>query len=327
MEHISIFNYEAFYLDFLEGNLNEEDTRLFLQFLEAHPELKVEEELPSFEVQGSLLSPEFKNNLKQVSFADEAVTLNNIEQFLIAETEGILTDEKLKEVTRFIASNGQFAHDRMLYNVAHLKPNHRITFVDKNKLKHRRAIALWPAVSFAAAASIAAFFLLNQPSTEPFNFDDVAVTIQRGEKSDSTENNQKAPIFPNYPEKNTAALPVQFAKDNVNPQPQKNGIIKTDVQLNPLKTASVRNINTHLKDQRLIKNNPNTRPTEVPTVEQTSYATLGFAEMNNPIQPITKRLSNLVDQEVDFRAAKPTREKSGGFYIKIGKLEISHKKH
>jgi len=41
MEHISIFNYEAFYLDFLEGTLSEEDTALFLKFMEEHPELRL----------------------------------------------------------------------------------------------------------------------------------------------------------------------------------------------------------------------------------------------------------------------------------------------
>ena len=47
--------------------------------------------------------------------------------------------------------------------------------------------------------------------------------------------------------------------------------------------------------------------------------------MNNPISPITNRLANVVKQEVDFRTAKATEKRSGGFYLKIGKLEISHR--
>ena len=43
-ERISIFNYEAFYLDHLEGTLGEQDTALLLEFLESHPNLIVEED-------------------------------------------------------------------------------------------------------------------------------------------------------------------------------------------------------------------------------------------------------------------------------------------
>jgi hypothetical protein len=52
-----------------------------------------------------------------------------------------------------------------------------------------------------------------------------------------------------------------------------------------------------------------------------------FQDMNNPIKPITNRLSDVVKQEVDFRMAKATEKTPGGFYLKIGKLEISHRKN
>ena len=59
--------------------------------------------------------------------------------------------------------------------------------------------------------------------------------------------------------------------------------------------------------------------------EPSDYTILGFNDMNNPISPITNRLANVVKQEVDFRTAKATAKRSGGFYLKIGKLEISHR--
>jgi hypothetical protein len=54
---------------------------------------------------------------------------------------------------------------------------------------------------------------------------------------------------------------------------------------------------------------------------------MGFQDMKNPIKPITNRLGDAVKKEVDFRTAKTTSERSGGFYFKIGKLEVSHRKH
>jgi hypothetical protein len=68
-------------------------------------------------------------------------------------------------------------------------------------------------------------------------------------------------------------------------------------------------------------------PTKVETIRNSDYASLGFQEMNNPIKPVTSRLGDLVNQEVDFRTAKASEKNSGGFYLKIGKFELSHKKH
>ena len=89
MERISIFNYEAFYLDFLEGNLNEEDTALLMAFLEANPDLKMEDDsLPTFEAEEFELDDALKNDLKQ-PLIDEAITNNNVEYFMISDAEGI----------------------------------------------------------------------------------------------------------------------------------------------------------------------------------------------------------------------------------------------
>jgi hypothetical protein len=67
MERISIFNYEAFYLDYLEGRLNQEDSALLLLFLESHPELIVEDGLDSFAIdENVVLNPKIKNSLKEV---------------------------------------------------------------------------------------------------------------------------------------------------------------------------------------------------------------------------------------------------------------------
>jgi hypothetical protein len=61
--------------------------------------------------------------------------------------------------------------------------------------------------------------------------------------------------------------------------------------------------------------------------QKNDYTVLGVQDMNNPIKPITNRIGDLVKQDVDFRTAKATEKNSGGFYIKIGKFELSHKKH
>lgn len=49
-------------------------------------------------------------------------------------------------------------------------------------------------------------------------------------------------------------------------------------------------------------------------------------EMHNPIQPITNRLGNLLNKEIDFKISKKTDDSKRGFLIKIGEFEISHNK-
>ena len=58
-----------------------------------------------------------------------------------------------------------------------------------------------------------------------------------------------------------------------------------------------------------------------------NYVSIAFNDMSNPIQPITQRLGVAIKKEIDFRTAKPTKRSSGGFYLKIGKLEVSHQNH
>jgi hypothetical protein len=167
MEHISIFNYEAFYLDFLEGTLSEEDTALFLKFMEEHPDLRLEDEsLVTMDDQFVALDQTFKENLKQVSFNEAAISLNNVEQFLIAQTEGLLTENKNAELNVFLAQDPSLLHAQRVYAHTKMTADESIVYAEKSSLKQVRRVALWPLLSLAAAASVAVFFFIQTPSLE-----------------------------------------------------------------------------------------------------------------------------------------------------------------
>ena len=84
MEQLNIYNYEAFYLDFLDGNLNQEDVAQLFRFLDENPSLKIEEEnfdeIINF---NERLDDSFKNELKQVDFELDEITQFTINSFLI----------------------------------------------------------------------------------------------------------------------------------------------------------------------------------------------------------------------------------------------------
>jgi hypothetical protein len=165
MDRISIFNYEAFYLDFLEGNLGEEDAALLMAFLEEHPELKVEDELlPEFNLDEVQLEPTFKEGLKQIDFNSTLINSANAEHFLIAEVEGLLSDQKVEELEQLVFTDRSLGLSRKIFAVTRLKPDYSIKFNDKEGLKQTRKIILWPYISLAAAASIALFFFLGDPN-------------------------------------------------------------------------------------------------------------------------------------------------------------------
>lgn len=331
---MSIFNYEAFYLDFLEGNLNEEETALFLAFMEAHPELRLEDEsLVSVEVETSNLDTQFKNSLKQVSFANTPITLSNVEQFLIAETEGQLSSAKLAELESFILANPSLRQSQKLYAATHLKADTSIVYSDKAGLKRKKAIVLWPYVSLALAASLTAILfyvyysgnqqLVNGPTNVLVQADTTEVLLK--EESSKEENKLDQLNHNQQPStKDFVALSNPTSDQNVQ-TPTKQ---ERPIQIDRLNIKDVKTIKSKRSDFEIIERNPVDLAIQSVNNQSTNdVAYMGFQDMKNPIKPITNRLGDAVKQEVDFRTAKTTSERSGGFYFKIGKLEVSHRKH
>ncbi len=321
MEHISIFNYEAFYLDFLEGTLSEEDTALFLKFMEEHPELRLEDEsFVAMDDEFVALDQTFKENLKQVNFNETVISLNNAEQFLIAQTEGLLSSTKNAELNVFLAQDPALLHAQRVYAHTKMTADVSIVYADKSSLKQARRIALWPILSLAAAASVAVFFFVQTPS------------LEFGDASGSTAKiHFKGRVKPLVPttETPTSSTLIQTLQNTVESVPHQ---LATVINV-PNKRTDV----DRLSAKRLNKLRTDEVENEVEFVEVSStpviskfdqkVGAVGFQDMKNPIKPITNRLSDAVKQEVDFRTAKATKERSGGFYLKIGKLEISHRRN
>lgn len=132
---ITFDNYQAYFLDYHEGNLNSEELSELSLFLVLHPELKAE--LNSYD--SILLLPEnqsFQNRsrLKKFSFDETPIDDDNFGDFCIASSENILNDEKLKELAIFCENKPSLKKDFNLYQKISLKPNLRVRFKNKRKL-------------------------------------------------------------------------------------------------------------------------------------------------------------------------------------------------
>lgn len=336
MERISIFNYEAFYLDFLEGNINEEDVALLLDFLKKHPELEVEmDEFPVLQPENTSVDSSFANSLKQVDFELDAIHLNNCEAFVIASVEQQLSAEKQKELFQFAEKN-KLVNDLIAeYDKIKLVPDSTIVYPKKSELKKSRKIVLWPYV--AAAASIVLFFFVYQGSSSENGSASAQMTAlnRNSERKQKEIEKQNSHSGQDYNEHQLLANGSEkegiSSKDN-----RKNQLKKEILNPNSIKIENNPNIEIAIKDKREVEIKTNEKSLEnnithqeVKTVNEVvksksnnDQSVFAYNEMKNPIKPITNRLSDFTKTEIDVRTAKATNEKRGGFYLKIGKLEI-----
>lgn len=340
MERISIFNYEAFYLDFLEGNLSEEDTALLMAFLEEHPELKVDEDdFLSLDAPTMELSHSDKKELKQID-ENAAIVLSNVEHFMIADAEGILSGSKRKELDGFIAKHPQLEQERVAWKAMYLVANRDEVYGDNSDLK-RRTIVFWPYAAAVAACIVVAFLLLNNsnsgtPAEGSAIADDTEKVKQKRPKEESNES-FRYQVEEDAPETIPTAYQNQSPRKKVTPEYKEPGnqpapnILPEDeriiAKLPELKRRDARLVPTSFDGSELepVTGQIIAQSTEQ-NMNQSDVSQLGFGDMKDPIKPITSRIRRGMKKPFDFRTSKATKTKKGGFYLKIGKFEILRKR-
>jgi hypothetical protein len=337
MYKINLSNYEGFYLDFLEGNLGEDDTVLLHNFLESHPQLQVEKEkFVSLNPGISTLEQSFKSHLKAISFNETKITSENAEQFLIAAVEGLLSERKEKALRQFISANPSWLTEQEMYSNTKLSADLNSVFNPKNSLKQNRKTIYLPLLLAGIAASIAGlFFLLNTTKTiletdgkavvsETIVSDSLAVKVPKEKRFAPHQLKQETYRFAqtNTPKTQTSQIQTFIQAIDSSNTVKPNSEIKNEIESNSTFLSN--------KGNEMEKNNVTQTiliAKQSKENQDKNYVSLDFNDMSNPIQPITSRLGTAVKKEIDFRAAKPSKHTSGGFYLKIGKLEVSHQKH
>lgn len=339
-ERISIFNYEAFYLDHLEGNLGEEDTALLLAFLEEHPELVEEEEdFVLFDPNTDTLVFDDKDSLKMVS-DDAAIALSNVEHFMIAESEGQLPSAKQEELNAFVIQHPHLEKERTYLAAMFLKADESIVYAQKSGLKRKGAVIFWPYIALAAASVlIAFFFVMNNGSEGELLAED---PIEKNEKLEQNspviekENIQLADeVVPNnssdsdrIPDQNGANVSPNPRVNVSQPAPQE----RPEVALvNSIKHQKARRVINSIGNQDLQPVTPQIDPPALTITAENDYAQVAEPEsdtyrMKNPIKPITSRLGKTLKRDVDFKTGKAANNTGAGFFLKIGKFELSRKK-
>lgn len=160
MERIDLHNYEAWFLDYSEGNLSESQIVQLNSFLRTYPELKAE--LEEFEAI-TLEEETFGNDTLKASLIREETTgLTDVEYLMVSQIEGTITTEEKERLSTLISTNPKLGNELALFHKTKLPQNEGIIFEGKSSLiqKEKRVIAWWMYTS-ASAAAILAIVLLN----------------------------------------------------------------------------------------------------------------------------------------------------------------------
>lgn len=153
-------NYEAWFLDYAEGNLSAEQVADLLLFVEEHPDLKeeFEEDFGDIVLEPETISFDLKDSLKREG-ESSLITAENVEDYIISNLEGLLDAPEKQALAAFLKANPQFQADRALYAKVYLEADTSIQYPHKARLKKRAAIVpLF--VRYAAAAAVAIFLMV-----------------------------------------------------------------------------------------------------------------------------------------------------------------------
>ncbi len=160
-------NYEAFFIDYLEDNLDKNSVDDFIEFLQQNPDLK--EELA---ILGKVtaVAENISFNKKENLYKEKLDVDETFNQTVVANLEGDISAADKAGLNRFIEKHPEKKRELLLFSKTKLTPDKTIVFKNKKKLYRRsttKTIVLW-SVRIAAVFVLAfAFFTLFNSKTNP----------------------------------------------------------------------------------------------------------------------------------------------------------------
>jgi hypothetical protein len=158
MEKITIHNYEAFLLDFMEGRLDPDQQRMLMHFLKEHPELAPNDLAPV---------PGLHQDINEYRYASKGKLLKHHPRFsvineetadaaMIAWWEGDLSESEKEVLQQYIGTSESEREKFETYGRMFLMPDQQQVFHNKAQLKKRETslFSLTSGVIISIAAAI-----------------------------------------------------------------------------------------------------------------------------------------------------------------------------
>lgn len=216
---INRYNYEAYFIDYMEGNLDASLVNDFIEFLQNNPDLK--EELSLFE--SAQLEPEnILFNKKEKLYKERLDAEKEFNNAAVANLEGDFNEEKKSEFEKYITAHPEKKKELVLFKKTKLQADKSIVFSKKKKLyRHsfQKTFLMWSVrVAAILVLAFAFFTLLNKPTENIITTDEIAVLEDKVKKSIEPED-KVIPVEEKKkePEKNKKITPKPVIK-KVKPQ-------------------------------------------------------------------------------------------------------------
>lgn len=183
-------NYQIWITDYYDGQLDDFQIEVLMDFLGRNPDLMSEFE----DYAGLVLRPDDKNAYHNTSLlrSPEELTNEQVEHYAIALSENDLNEKQKQEITELKKTEPRFREYINSYEKIRLRPDN-IIYPDKSsllKIPDRRRIIRLVVSSVSVAASIAIitglFFIFSQTGQAPVNnylAEDTRAFTESGQKS------------------------------------------------------------------------------------------------------------------------------------------------
>jgi hypothetical protein len=161
-------NFEEYFVDYLEGNLDPLISAELMAFLAENPEY--EKYIPENDL--NLPAPGIEHypgrNLLKKGFSDiEEINESNFDEFCIAASEGLLDKEQTGRLTRYIGEDSRKRRNLELFNSLRIVPDMSIHFDDKDRIRKNPiktlSATLYFGLAIAASVTIVLLLTLNSP--------------------------------------------------------------------------------------------------------------------------------------------------------------------
>ncbi len=340
---ISLNNYEAFFLDFLEGNLSDQEIAALQLFLSDKPELK--NDLDEMEMITLPKGEVIKSDLIEKLKVDEESGVLNYDSLLISRIEKIETKEGKLTLDKLLFESDSMSLDLERYRKTIVTPP-VILYPNKEKLlqKSRPIIVFKPVLKYAAAAVFLGAILWvgslketadyqprlagknMSPPVEEKPTSQVAYTVFEDSIKNQAPINQTKKSIPK-PIKIEQPIADQEKSNLADIGPLKNDIENQSPESRPVEIDKQINIesNKELIAEEMPKGKSDKKKDFTPINEFAKEAIRKEVLNNKTItETLAKELADLTKQKVSFEYNKK-EEKANQFAINIGRFSISRK--
>ncbi|MBN2634619.1 MAG: hypothetical protein JXR61_00010 [Prolixibacteraceae bacterium] len=193
MMKINRNNYETYFLDYLEGNLDEKLVDDFLEFLQKNPDLK--KELALFQ-SVSLEPEEIQFDKKEQLYKNKFDLENHFNNASIALMEGDLSSDEKTAFENYLNAHPNKKKEFLIFQRTKLHPDLSISFNKKSNLYHRstgKTILMW-SYRVAAVFVLAFIFYVLADQYSAQKMEESKMAVIEKEKSEKETQQKESPV-------------------------------------------------------------------------------------------------------------------------------------